>query len=469
MRFLQRKSFDSVIKEVQKSHALEKTLTGFDLILLGLGFIVGTGVFVLTGMVAANYAGPAVTLSYAIAGLVCVFVALSYTELAVMLPSSGSIYSYSYVAFGELAAWMMGGMILLNLGVGAAVVAGGWSAYMVELLKSGGVFLPDAYINVPENGGIINLPAVLITLFIGVVLHLGTKDSKMLNTVLVVIKMAAIFVFVIVAAPHFDAKNWEVFMPYGFDDVLFGSSVLFFAFTGFGGLSAAAEECKNPKKDLIVGIIGSLLLSTIVYVIVAGLLTGIVPYDTLGNAHPMSHALSANGSTIGTAIVTVGAIAGMTTVILMQLFTTTRIFYVMSRDGLIPGYFNKVHKKFHSPYRTIWVLVAAVALVTGFCDFKLLAKVSSMGALIEYIMVMMIVLLFRFTLPHIERTFKCPAVFVIAPLGLLSCIYLVYIQIIGKNGEVLETGKVLGCWIAGAAALYVLRSFFLPKAVKGAE
>lgn len=249
MRFLHKKSFDSVIKEAQRSHALEKTLTGFDLILLGLGFIVGTGVFVLTGLVAADYAGPAVTLSYTIAGLVCVFVALAYTELAVMVPSSGSIYSYSYIAFGELAAWLMGGCILLNLGIGASVVAGSWSAYVVEMLKSGGVTLPLALTAVPSHGGIVNLPAIFITCFVGLVLHLGTKDSKLLNAALVFIKMGAILVFVIVAAPHFDSKNWAVFMPFGFDNVIYGSSMLFFAFTGFGGLSAAAEECKNPKRD----------------------------------------------------------------------------------------------------------------------------------------------------------------------------------------------------------------------------
>ena len=469
MRFLQKKSFESVINEVQKSHALEKTLTGFDLILLGLGFIVGTGVFVLTGIVAASYAGPAVMLSYAIAGLVCVFVALAYTELAVMVPSSGSIYAYSYIAFGELVAWLMGGCILLNLGIGACVVAGSWSAYIVNLLASGGIHIPHEFASVPANGGIINLPAIFIACFVGVMLHLGTKDSKRLNAALVFIKMGAILVFVIVAAPHFEVKNWEVFMPFGVDNVIYGSSMLFFAFTGFGGLSAAAEECKNPKKDLIVGIIGSLLLSTIVYVVVAALLTGIVSYTTLGTADSLAQALAANGSTIGTAIVAVGAVAGFTTVILMQLFTTTRIFFAMSRDGLMPECFTKVHKKYHSPYVTIWMLVAAVSLISGFCDIKLLAQVSSMGALVEYIMVLIIVMLFRFTLSHVKRTFSCPAIWVIAPVGLLACLYLVWIQIVDGDGNFRDSGRMLFAWFVGIAAFYVLRSFSLPKLVKGVE
>jgi APA family basic amino acid/polyamine antiporter len=466
MRFLQKKSFESVIKEVQKSHALEKTLTGFDLILLGLGFIVGTGVFVLTGLVSASYAGPAVTLSYAIAGLVCVFVALAYTELAVMVPSSGSIYSYAYIAFGEIVAWLMGGCILLNLGIGASVVAGGWSAYMVGLLESGGVHIPEAFTAVPSNGGIANLPAIFITCFVGIVLHLGTKDSKLLNAVLVFIKMGAILVFVIVAAPHFDIKNWETFVPFGFDNVIYGSSMLFFAFTGFGGLSAAAEECKNPKKDLIIGIIGSLALSTVVYVIIAGLLTGIVSYTTLGTPDSLAHALSANGSAIGTGIVTVGAVAGFTTVMLMQLFTTTRIFFVMSRDGLLPKSFAKVHKKFHSPYITIWLLVLGVSIVSGFFDIKLLAQVSSMGALLEYIMVLIIVMLFRFTLDKVERTFKCPAIWFIAPIGLVSCVYLLYVQIVDTNGNLRDSGSMLFYWFLGIAMFYVLRSFSLPKIAK---
>ncbi len=463
MRFFKKQSFEFIMQSVQRSKDLEKTLNGFDLILLGLGFIVGTGVFALTGMVAADYAGPAVTLSYAIAGLTCIFVALAYTELAVMMPTSGSVYSYSYVAFGELVAWLMVGTIVLSLGIGAATVSGSWSAYMVNILENGGITIPHEFKNVPARGGIINLPAIFVTLFVGFFLHLGTKDSKRLNAILVFIKMAAIFVFVLLAAPHFDATNWNNFMPYGFDDVLLGSSMLFFAFTGFGGLSAAAEECKNPKRDLTIGIIGSLIASTIVYIIVAGLLTGIAPYTDLGGADALAHALSMNGSNIGSAIVATGAVCGMTTVLLMQIYTTTRILYVVSRDGLLPKIFSKVHPKHHSPYVMIWSLVAAVAMLGGFCEFKTLAQLSSMGSLIEYIAVMAVVLLLRFKLPAIERTFKCPAVFVIAPLGLLACLYLLFKQIIAKDGSLMHSGQLLIYWFIAVAVLYLIRIFSMKK------
>lgn len=466
MRFLQKKSFESVINEVQKSHALEKTLTGFDLILLGLGFIVGTGVFVLTGLVAANYAGPAVTVSYGIAGLVCIFVALAYTELAVMVPSSGSVYSYAYIAFGELAAWLMGGCILLNLGIGACVVAGGWSSYMTRLLDAGGIHIPIEFASVPANGGIVNLPAIFITIFVGVILHLGTKDSKLLNAILVLIKMGAILVFAIVAAPHFEVQNWSDFMPFGPENVLYGASMLFFAFTGFGGLSATAEECKNPKRDLTIGIIGSLILSTVVYMVVAALLTGIAPYSTLGTADSMAQALKMNGSSIGEGIITVGAVAGFTTVILMQLFTITRIFFVISRDGLLPGMFSKVHKKYHSPYLTIWVLVAAVSLIAGFNDIKLLAQVSSMSSLIEYVVVLTAVMMFRFSLKHVKRTFKCPVLWIVAPVALAACAYLIYIQLVDNDGNLRDSGRMLLYWFSAAAVLYILRSFSLTKNVK---
>jgi len=463
MRFFKKQSFESVLDSVKKSHALEKNLNGFDLILLGLGFIVGTGVFALTGMVAAEYAGPAVILSYAIAGLTCIFVALAYTELAVMMPTSGSVYSYSYVAFGEIFAWLMGGTMILVLGIGGATVSGSWSAYIVNILKSGGVNLPHELITVPAQGGIINLPAILITVFIGIFLHLGTKDSKMLNAILVFIKMAAIFIFIVIAAPHFDAKNWENFMPYSMDSVLVGSSVLFFAFTGFGGLSAAAEECKNPKRDLTIGIIGSLLLSTTIYIIIAGLLTGIAPYKELSGPDALAHALAINGSNIGSAIIATGAICGFTTVLLMQLYTITRVLYVISRDGLLPQIFSKIHPKYHSPYITIWAIVFVVSLLGGFCEFKLLAQLSSMGSLIEYSAIMTVVMLLRKKMPEVPRTFKCPAVFIIAPIGLFACIYLLFKQIIDENGSLMQSGEMLIYWFGAITILYFIRCFSLPS------
>lgn len=460
MRIFKKLTIESVIADTKKNTGLEKTLTGFDLILLGLGFIVGTGVFALTGMVAAEHSGPAVVMSYGIAGLTCVFVALAYAELAVMMPTSGSVYSYSYVAFGELIAWLICGTLVIELGIGAATVAGSWSGYLCGALKSMGYEVPYHLANVPAEGGMVNLPAMFITFLIGIFLHLGTKDSKMLNNALVVIKMGAIVIFSIAAAPHFDMENIKDFMPHGFDDVMIGSSILFFAFTGFAGLSATAEECKNPTKDLTIGIIGSLILSTIVYIIVAGLLVGMTHYSELGMKDALAYALTKNGSNIGSALITTGALAGMTTVLLMQLYTLARILYVASRDNLISKQFAKIHPKYHSPTFTIWLLVIIVSLITGFAKFKTLAQVSSMSSLIEYIAAMVAVIVLRRRLPDFKRTFKCPAIYVVVPIGLLASGYLLLKQFLDKDGSLAEPGLLMLYWFGFLTVLYFVRTAF---------
>jgi APA family basic amino acid/polyamine antiporter len=460
MSFFKKKSFDSV-RNISNSSELNKTLTSFDLILLGLGAIIGTGVFVVTGVVAAKYSGPAVMLSYIIAGLTCIFVALAYTELATMLPTSGSIYTYSYVAFGEIFAWLIGSVIILELGFASGVVAAGWSGYMQGILQSAGINLPKSLVTVPANGGIVNLPAIIITLFVSFILYLGTKDSKKLNAILVFIKMAAIFAFVVSATPHFDATNWENFTPFGFDNVVVGASILFFAFTGFGTLATAAEECKNPKRDLMVGIIGSLVISTIVYVIMGGLLTGIVPFASLDNDQPLAHALSINKSNIGSAIVATGAVCGMTTVLMMNIYGASRIFYVISRDGLLPTSFAKLHPKYESPYITIIAFALLAMILSGFCSTELLTQLSSMGALVDYIFVVIIVFLFRFKLPDAARPFKCPGLFIVAPIAFTSCAYLLYKQMFGNNCNLSLAGKSILCWFMLMFMLYIVRSFIV--------
>lgn len=460
MNFLRKKSFSSV-REAGAHSGLIKTLTAFDLVLFGLGAIIGTGVFVLTGTVAANSAGPAVMLSYAIAGFTCIFVALAYTELAVMLPTSGSIYTYSYVAFGEVFAWLIGSIIILELNFGAATVSAGWSAYIVGILEAAGIHIPKALTTVPAEGGIINLPALVIVAFVTLILYLGTKDSKRLNAILVFIKMAAIVAFLVAAAPHFDSSHWQDFMPYGFDDVLVGASILFFAFTGFGTIATAAEECKNPKRDLIIGIIGSLVLSTIVYVLIAGLVTGIAPYQELNTAQPLAKALLLNGSKIGSIIVATGAVCGMTTVLMMQLYGQSRIFYAIARDGLLPKSFSKLHYKYDSPYIILIFFSVWAGLMGAFLPYNMLGQLSSMGAIIDYIAVTIIVMLFRVKMPHVERTFKCPALFIVAPVALLACLYLLSKQFIGKSGELLLTGQIMIWWFAIMLGLYILRSVFM--------
>ncbi len=463
MSFLTKKSFES-IKELGKTSGLSKTLGAFDLVLLGLGAIIGTGVFVMTGIVAATYSGPAVMLSYAIAGITCIFVAFAYTELATMLPTSGSVYTYAYVAFGEIFAWLIGSVIVLELGFAAGAVAAGWSGYVQAILSAGGIYLPKALTAVPANGGMINLPAFLIVVFISFILYLGTKDSKRLNAILVFIKMAAIFAFIIYATPHFNATNWQNFLPFGFNNMLVGASILFIAMTGFGTIAATAEECKNPNRDLMIGIIGSLVISTIVYVIIAGLATGIASFDQLNNDQPLAYALTLNNSNIGSAIVATGAVAGMTTVLMMNIYGTSRIFYVIARDGLLPKSFAKLHPKYDSPYITILLFSALAAILGGFCPTAILVQLSSMGALIDYTAVAIIVMLFRIKMPGATRPFKCPAAFIIIPFVLVACLYLLVIQIV--DGEFIMTaGKVLICWFVAMFVLYIFRSFFIKREV----
>ncbi len=457
MHFFKRKTFESV-REGGANSGLAKTLTAFDLIMLGLGGIIGTGVFVMTGLVAAQHSGPAVMISYAIAGLACIFVALAYTELAAMLPTSGSVYTYSYVAFGEGFAWLMGAVMILELALAAGGVAIGWSGYIVGLLKAGGIDIPTIYTSAPIHGGIANFPALLIVAFVTYILYRGTKDSKKLNTILVLVKMLAIGAFIFVAAPHFDITNWDNFMPFGFDDVLIGSSMLFFAFCGFGALATAAEECKNPKRDLMIGIIGSLVLSTIIYVIVGGLATGITSYENLDNVQPLAHALMINGSALGSAIVAMGAVCGMTTVIMMNIYAQSRIFYAMARDGLMPKSFTKLHPKHDSPYIAIIFIAIFVAFVASFCPIDVIVKLTSMGSLIDYAVIMFIVMLFRIKMPAAQRSFKCPAIFVIAPTGLAACVYLLSKQIIGKDGSLMLVGQMLIYWFGFMFAVYCIRA-----------
>lgn len=459
MSIFSKKSIESVVESSSNS-GLAKTLTAFDLILFGLGAIIGTGVFVLTGLVAAQHSGPAVMLSYAIAGVTCVFVALLYTEIASMLPTSGSIYTYSYVAFGEIIAWLVGSIMIIELCLGAATVSSGWSAYVQGLLEAGGYNMPDMFGKIPALGGMMDLPAILVSLFVGFILYLGTKDSKRLNAVLVVIKMGAILAFIIAAAPHFDMDNWENFMPYGFDDVVVGASILFFSFTGFGALASCAEECKNPKRDLMIGIIASLVISTLVYVVMGGLATGIVPFTELNNAQPLAKALRLNGSNIGSVIVATGAVCGMTSVIMMNIFAQSRIFYVMARDGLVPGFFAKIHPKYDNPHITILFFTFITALLSGFVKIEILSGLSSMGAILDYVAVICVVILFRFKYPEMKRTFKCPAIFAIAPIALFACLYLLSKQIIGKNYEITEKGTLLAFWLIAFTVLYLCKKLF---------
>ena len=460
MSFFLKKTFESVV-ESSSATSLKKNLTAFDLVLLGLGAIIGTGVFVLTGFIASKYSGPATTISYVIAGVVCIFVALVYTEVCTMLPTSGSVYSYSYVAFGEGFAWITTGVLLMEMLGGTAAVSAGWSAYIVELLNNAGIHLPKALIAVPSEGGICNVPALIITAIVALLLYLGTKESKKMNAILVLMKMAVLTIFLVLAAPKFDIKKWEVFMPFGFDKVIMGGSILFFAYTGFGVIAASAEECKNPKKDLTIGIIGSLIISILIYVVISAVVTGVVYYYELDNPKPLAYVLTKNDIKMGSMILSVGAVCGMTTVIIVQLYAVSRIVYVVSRDGLLPPIFSKVHSKYHSPYVAILVLSLVSGLLGGLVPCQTIAQLSSMGALLDYSIVALIVMLFRITKKGYTRLFKCPAIFIVGPIAFISCTYLLSKQIVDSNFNILLTGKILFSYIAITFVLY-----FVNKAVK---
>ncbi len=410
-----------------RAKPLKKTLGALDLVLLGIGCTIGTGIFVLTGIAAAQYAGPAIAISYLISGIACIFAGLAYSELAAAIPVAGGTYTYTYAILGEFMAWMVACGISLCYTIGGATVAAGWSGYFVGILNAGGYHIPEALTKIPAEGGIVNLPAVCITIFIGFILMRGTKESVALNRILVVIKLVAISLFIFIAVPHIKVENWtNDFMPFGISGVFTGAAAIFFAYTGFDAVATAAEETKNPNRDLPIGIIGSLLVCIVLYIAASLALTGITNYSELGNAEPMAFALRQNGSNIGGAIVGAGALAGMVAVLLVFMYGQSRIFFVMSRDGLLPKFFGKLHRKFETPYISCIIVTVAVALFTGFVPMKTIASITSLGALFAFIITSFGVMVLRVKRPKLERPFRCPAVFVLAPMAILICGYLIY-------------------------------------------
>lgn len=426
------KSIESTIASTKK-HALKKTLTALDLVLLAIGCIIGGGIFVLTGVAAAKYAGPAISLSYALSGVVCIFAALAYTELAVMIPVAGSAYTYTYVVLGEFIAWIVAWALILEYTLISSTVAAGWSGYFVGILKAAGMALPEYLTKGPFEGGVVNLPAVCICIFVGLLLVRGTKESLIINRILVAIKLGVIFLFLAFAAPHIRMENYVDFMPFGWNGVIVGSAAIFFAYLGFDAIATTAEECKNPNRDLPIGIIGGLLICALLYLIVSLVLTGIVHYSTLNNAEPMAYALRANGSNIGSALVATGTVAGLMAVLLVFVYGQSRIFFVMARDGLISPLFNKTHKKFGTPYLGCIFAAFVSAIISGFTPIQIMGDLSSLGTLFAFVMVAVAVVVLRIKRPELERPFKCPAVFVVGPLAVLSCGYLLY-QLFLKTG-----------------------------------
>jgi basic amino acid/polyamine antiporter, APA family len=427
----QKKSTEHMEETVKGTHALKRVLKPFDLVMLGIGGIIGTGIFVLSGVAAGSYAGNALPLSFLIAGTVCLFAALCYAEFSTMIPVAGSAYTYSYTALGEIWAWIIGWTLILEYGLAISAVAIGWSGYMTSLVSAFGIVLPGFLIHpLGDHGGIINLPAVLIVLCLTVLLIQGTRKSVGMNTIIVTIKIAVILLFILLSITSIHPANWEPFMPpTGWDGIFSGAAIVFFAFIGFDAVVTAAEEIENPQKNLPIGLIGSLGVSVILYIIVGIVLTGVVPFALLSGPEavsaPIAYALNSIGISWGAAIVSVGALAGMTTVMLVMLFGQSRIFFAMSRDGLLPEFFSEVHPHTHTPTKSILFIGIITACVAGLFPLATVAELVNMGTLVAFAIVALGVLILRKRQPELTRPFKCPAVPLVPVLCIGSCAFLI--------------------------------------------
>ena len=425
MDLFRKKDIGALRSMAQKS-GLTRNLSAFDLVFLGIGSVIGTGIFVLTGVGAALYAGPGISLSFVLASVACAFAGLAYAEYASMVPVAGSAYTYTYASLGEFMAFIVGWNLVLEYTVTCSTVASGWSGYVAGLLASGGVDLPVAFTKVPEDGGIINLPAIFITMFLCILLVRGTKETVMINRILVFVKLAVIAIFFVIATPHVDPTNWDPFLPFGYQGIASGAAIVFFAYIGFDAVATSAEEAKNPSRDLPIGILGSLFVCAILYFFVALVLTGIVPYTDLNTPEPVAYALRAIGYPIGSAIVAVGAICGITTVLLVLLYGQARIFFALSRDGMIPAGICKIHKLYRTPYLVTIGGCILVAAIAGFAPIHLIAEMANIGTLSAFFLAGFGVLYLRRTRPDIKRGFKCPAIYFVSPMAMLSCGYLMY-------------------------------------------
>ncbi|WP_342046749.1 amino acid permease [Bacillus sp. OTU530] len=429
MDLFRKKSISHILTHLQRTdHSLNKVLGAKDLTMLGIGCIIGTGIFVLTGVAAAEHAGPALVLSFILSGLACVFAALCYSEFASSIPISGSAYTYSYVVFGEFMAWILGWALLLEYGLAASAVASGWSGYFQGLLGGFGLTLPPALTSAydPTKGTFIDIPAVVIVLLITFLLTRGLRESTRVNNIMVIIKIVVVLLFIAVGVWYVKPGNWTPFMPFGFSGVTAGAASVFFAYLGFDSVAGAAEEVKNPQRNMPIGIIASLAICTSLYIIVSLILTGIVPFTELDVKNPVAFALSYIHQDWIAGFISIGAITGMTTVLLVLLYAQTRLFFAMSRDGLLPKTMSKVDPTKKTPIINTWITGILVAVFSGLIPLHKLAELVNIGTLFAYIVVSIGVLVLRKTHPDLPRAFKVPFVPVIPILAMLFCGYLIF-------------------------------------------
>ena len=425
--------------DLGKNTGLKRSLNAFDLTMLGVGAIIGAGIFVLTGVTAATHSGPAIVLSFVLAGVACACAALSYAEMAASVGGAGSAYGYGYATLGELPAWVICWMLICEYTVAVAAVSVGWSGYLNNGLQALGLGLPDFLLHGPfdtKAPGLINLPAALIILVLGVLLASGAKVSAQLNAIIVAIKLAAVALFIGVALFHLQPALWSPFIPpaeidaatgvgrFGWQGIVDGASTIFFAYLGFDAVSTAAEETRNPQRDLPIGILGSLTLCTVLYILVSGLLTGIVPYRSLNVDSPVSFALLQIGQNWAAGLISIGAVAGLTTVMLVMFFGQTRVLMAVSRDGLLPRFLSTVNPATGSPTRSIMISGAAMLLLGGFVPLNKLAELANIGTLGAFVVVCVGVIVLRNKQPNLKRPFKVPLYPLVPALGVLLCGYL---------------------------------------------
>nr|WP_301286050.1 amino acid permease [Lysinibacillus endophyticus] len=406
---------------------LKQTLGAFDLILLGVGAIVGTGIFILPGTVAASHSGPAIVFSFLIAAIVCALAAMCYSEFSSAIPVTGSAYTYGYIIFGELLAWFVGWALILEYGLASASVATGWSAYLVSLLEGLKIKIPSSLTGPfnPAEGTFINLPAVLIVLIISFLLTRGLQESAKINRIMVFVKVGVILLFILVGVFYVKPENWQPFMPFGFEGVLAGGALVFFAYLGFDAVSSAAEEVKNPQRNLPIGIIGSLLICSFLYISVSLVLTGIVPYTELNVSNPVSYALQIVEHDWISGVISLGAVTGMMTVILVMLYGGSRLIFAIARDGLLPQVLTKLNPKHKTPDVNTWIFGIAVAFCAGFIPLNTLAELVNMGTLIAFTIVSLGVIFLRRNKSIPKGGFKVPLFPLLPILSFLACLFLI--------------------------------------------
>jgi basic amino acid/polyamine antiporter, APA family len=480
MSLFLRKDVSSLQAEVASDQSLKRALGPVNLVLLGIGAIIGAGIFVLTGQAAANYAGPAIVYSFILAGTACALAGLCYAEFSAMIPIAGSAYTYGYATLGELFAWIIGWDLILEYLFAASTVAVGWSGYVVSFLKDLGINIPPEYTSAPythvappdagwnvwrlftegwtATGAVLNLPAMFIVLVITILLIVGISESATFNNIAVFIKITVVLLFIAFGVAYIHRENWEPFIPpaagegkYGWDGVVRGAGVIFFAYIGFDAVSTAAQETKNPQRDMPIGILGSLAICTVLYIVVALVLTGIVKYTELSVPDPIAVGINAAGPGLAwlRPVVKIGAIAGLSSVILVMLLGQPRIFYTMSKDGLLPPVFSVVHPRFRTPWLASAVTGLFAMAFAGLLPIGLLGELVSIGTLLAFAIVCAGVLVLRRTDPDRPRPFRTPLVPLVPIGGILACFYLML-------GLPKDTWARLIIWMALGLLIYFL-------------